>query len=201
MVRWSPPIRSMESMEFYMQKTFLNGNRAAVLAIGRLLLILLLLCCESTPAADKFKPFKLKTLDGTTKTLQDFANKATLVAFYYPTCAYCNLALPEVLKIYDKYKDQGLSYVIINVKPQENKLIAGWQEKYNIIVPVLIGASQDSLIDDYHLTLTPTHHLLGIKGEVLLRQNGYNRGDEKTIEAKIQESLNVGPESANPAKQ
>jgi peroxiredoxin len=191
----------MESMEFYMQKTFLNRNRAAVLAIGRLLLSLLLLCCESTPAADKFKPFKLKTLDGTTKTLQDFANKATLVAFYYPTCAYCNLALPEVLKIYDRYKDQGLSYVIINVKPQENKLIAGWQEKYNIIVPVLIGASQDSLIDDYHLTMTPTHYLLGIKGEVLLRQNGYNRGDEKTIEAKIQESLNVGSESAIPAKQ
>jgi len=160
-----------------------------------------LLLCASAPAAEKFKPFKLKTQDGATKTLQDFANKVTLVAFYYPTCAYCNLALPEVLKIYDKYKDQGLSWVIINVKSDENKLIAGWQEKYHITVPVLIGASQDSLMDDYHLSMTPTHYLLGKKGEVLLHQNGYNRGDEKTLEAKIAEALNVGLESATPAKQ
>ena len=159
------------------------------------------LLAASASAAEKFKPFKLKAQDGATKTLQDFANKITLVAFYYPTCAYCNLALPEVLKIYDKYKDQGLSWVIINVKPDENKLIAGWQEKYHFTVPILIGASQDSLMDDYHLTMTPTHYLLGKKGEVLLHQNGYNRGDEKTIEAKIAEALNVGLESATPAKQ
>jgi hypothetical protein len=56
-------------------------------------------------------------------------------------------------------------------------------------------------MDDYHLTMTPTHYLLGKKGEVLLHQNGYNRGDEKTIEAKIAEALNLELESATPAKQ
>jgi peroxiredoxin len=152
----------------------------------------------NAPAAEKFKAFKLKTLDGTKKTLQDFTGKITLVAFYYPTCAYCNLALPEVLKIYDTYKDRGLSYVIINVKTDEEKLIPGWQEKYHVAVPVLIGASQDSLMDDYNLTMTPTHCLLGGKGEVLLRQNGYNRGDEKAIETKIAEGLGIGAEQPTP---
>jgi len=134
------------------------------------------------------------------KNLQDFSNKTTLVAFYYPTCAYCNLAIPEVLKIYDKFKDQGLSFVIINIKPEENKLIPGWQEKYHFAIPVLIGASQDSFMDDYGLTITPTHILLGNKGEVLLRQNGYNRGDEKAIEAKIAETLSLKPDLAIPGK-
>jgi peroxiredoxin len=190
----------MESMEFYMQKTFLNRNRAAVLAIGCLLLISMLLPCKNAAAAEKFKPFKLKTLDGTKKTLQDFTNKATLVAFVFPTCAYCNLALPEILKIYEKYKDQGLSMVIISIKPEENKLIPGWQEKYHFTIPVLIGASQDSLMDDYDLTITPTHILLGNKGEVLMRQNGYNRGDEKAIEKKIGEILSIGLNAAPPEK-
>jgi peroxiredoxin len=184
-----------------MQIIYRKKIRAAALALNCLLLTSLLLGCESAPAAEKFKPFKLRTLDGTTKTLQDFANKATLIAFYYPSCAYCNLALPEILKIYNKYKDQGLSWVIINVKTEENKLIAGWQEKNNITAPILIGASQDSLMDDYHLTMTPTHYLLGKKGEVLLHQSGYNRGDEKTIEEKIAEALNVGLESATSGKQ
>jgi len=183
-----------------MQIIFQKEIRAVAPALCCLLLTSLLLSCENVQAAEKFKPFKLRTLDGTTKTLQDFANKATLIAFYYPSCAYCNLALPEILKIYYKYKDQGLSWVIINVKTEENKLIAGWQGKYNIAVPILIGASQNSLIDDYHLTMTPTHYLLGKKGEVLLRQNGYNRGDEKIIEAKVAEALNVGLEPETPEK-
>ena len=178
----------------------LNKNRTTALAICCLLLASLLLQCQNAPAAEKFKPFKLKTLDGTKKTLQDFANKAVLVGFYYPTCAYCNLAAPEVQKIYDKYKDQGLSVVIINIKPEENKLIPDWQAKYHSTIPVLIGASQESLMDDYNLTITPTHCLLGAKGEVLLRQNGYNRGDEKTIEMKIAEALNIVLDPAIPAK-
>ena len=164
------------------------------------ILLALILFCANIQAAEKFKAFKLKTSDGNIKTLQEVLNKATLLAFYYPTCAYCNLALPEIKNIYDKYKDQGLSWVIINVKPEENKLIAGWQEKYGVTVPVLIGASQESLMDDYHLTMTPTHYLLGKKGEVLLHQNGYNRGDEKALEAKIAEELNIGVEPSGPDK-
>jgi len=159
-----------------------------------------ILFAANAPAAEKFKPFKLKTLDGTRKTLQDYPGKAVLVAFYYPTCAYCNLALPEVLKIVEKYKDQGLSVAIVNVKPEEEKLIPNWQEKYHFTIPVLVGASQDSLMDDYHLTMTPTHFLLGSKGELLFRQNGYNRGDEKVLDAKIAEVLNGGTMSTTPGK-
>ena len=142
---------------------------------------------------DKFKPFKLKTLDGTQKTLQDFQNKATLVEFFYPRCPYCNVALPEIQKIYDKYKDRGLSVVWINVLPEENKLIAKWQEEHHFTVPVLIGASQESLQRDYRLIATPTSYLLGEKGEVLLYQSEYKSGDEKVLEAKIAEALNIAP--------
>jgi peroxiredoxin len=172
-----------------MQITFQKSIRIFALSSLCLPLILVLLSGQNAPAAEKFKPFKLKTLEGAKKTLQDFTNKATLVAFYYPTCAYCNLVLPEILKISDKYKNQGLSCVIINVKPDETKLISGWQEKYHFTIPVLVGASQDSLMDDYNLERTPTHILLGAKGDVLFRQNGYNQGDEKAIESKIIETL------------
>jgi hypothetical protein len=74
---------------------------------------------------DKFKPFVLKTLDGKTKTLRDYANKLTLVNFFFPRCPVCNVELPEVQKIYDKYKEKGLSVVWINILPEEDNLIAG----------------------------------------------------------------------------
>ena len=58
---------------------------------------------------------------------------------------------------------------------------------------MLIGASQDSLQRDYRLNATPTRYLLGEKGEVLFYQSGYKPGDEKTIEGKIAEALNMAP--------
>ena len=176
-----------------MQKTFRRGIRAAIWCLCCLLLASLLLPQEIATAADKFKPFKLKTLDGTPKTLQDFANKATLISFFFPRCPYCNVALPEVQKIYDKYKDKGLSVVWINVLPNENKLIANWQAEHHLTVPVLIGASQESLQRDYRLTTTPTQYLLVEKNEVLLYQSGYKPGDEKILESKITEALNITP--------
>ena len=56
-----------------------------------------------------------------------------------------------------------------------------------------MGASQDSLQRDYRLKATPTHYLLGEKGEVLLYQNGYKPGDEKALERNIAEALNIAP--------
>jgi peroxiredoxin len=146
-----------------------------------------------TAAGQTFKPFKMKTLDGTDKTLADFSNKVTLVSFFYPKCPSCNQELPQEQKIYDKYKDKGLSMVWINILPDEEELVAGWAIKRHLNVPVLVGASQDSLEKDYHVTATPTNFLLGENGEVLLRQNGYKLGDEKNLEARIAAALNIAP--------
>ncbi len=142
---------------------------------------------------DTFKPFNLKTLDGKKVTLKDYSNKVTLVSFFYPRCPYCNVELPEIQKIYEKYKERGLSAVWINILPEEVGLIAGWQVAKSLTVPVLIGASQDFLQREYHITSTPTTYLLGDKGQVLFREDGYKSGEEKVLEAKIEAALNDTP--------
>jgi thiol-disulfide isomerase/thioredoxin len=178
-----------------LKKLFQPRNvRATVWCLSFLLAVAMLLPQVSAKDPDKFKPFKLKTLDGTKKTLQDYANKATLVSFFFPNCPFCNVALPEEQKLYEKYKDRGLSVVWINVLPEENKLIRGWMEKNNLTIPVLIGASQAVLQRNYQLIATPTNYLLGEKGEVLFYHSGYKAGDEKILEAKIVEALNITPQ-------
>lgn len=142
-------------------------------------------------APETFKPFKLKTVDGRRKTLEDFENKATLVSFFYPRCPFCAAALPQMQSMYDKYKDQGLSAVWINVLPGENKLIPKWQAEHHFTVPILIGASQDWLQDHYRLTTTPTEYLLGPHGEVLFYQSGYKPSDVPVLESKVKEALNI----------
>ena len=143
------------------------------------------------PESDTFKPFHLKTLDGQKKTLKDYANKLTLVSFFFPRCPYCNVELPEIQKLYDKYKDRGLSAVWINILPEEVPLIAGWQVAKNLTVPVLIGGSQEGLQRDYRIESTPATFLLDENGRVLFHEDGYKPGDEKTLAAKIEAALNA----------
>ncbi|HWP83885.1 MAG TPA: TlpA disulfide reductase family protein [Terriglobia bacterium] len=148
-----------------------------------------LLAQPPASAAEKFKAFKLKTLQGEQKTLQDVSGKATLISFFFPSCPYCNAAFPEVQRIYDKYKEQGLSAVWINVLPDENKKIPQWLEKNRFTIPVLIGASQASLQRDYKLKMTPTHYLLNAAGEILFTHAGHEDGDEVKLEEQIQKAL------------
>jgi peroxiredoxin len=146
-------------------------------------------------ASATFKPFSLKTLDGKKKTLKDFSNKVTLVSFFFPSCPYCNVELPQIQKIYDKYKDRGLSAAFVNILPEEAHLIASWQMAKNLTVPVLIGGSQESLQRDYNINSTPLTYLLDENGRVLFREDGYKPGDEKNLESKIEAALNIAPAS------
>jgi len=151
--------------------------------------LLLALVTERATAADAFKPFKLKTLDGTERSLADVLGKATLVVFFYPTCPYCNAAFPDVQRIHTTYKDQGLSMVWINVLTDEEQLIADWQRTHNYTVPVLLG--NRALAQGYNLRMTPTHYLLDAKGKVLSSHAGYKAGDEKELEASIRKALGL----------
>jgi peroxiredoxin len=144
---------------------------------------------EQATAAEKFKPFTLKTPDGAERSLSDVLGKATLVVFFYPTCPYCNAAFPSVQKIYDAYKDRGLSMVWINVITNEESLIGPWQKEHGYTVPVLLG--DRPLAMSYNLRMTPTHYLLDTKGQVLSSHAGYKAGDEKELERSIQKALGL----------
>ena len=142
-----------------------------------------------------FKPFTLKTLEGASSSLSDVLGKATLVVFFFPTCAYCNVALPEMQKLHDAYKDDGLSVVWINVVPEQERLIPKWRDRHGYTVPILLGGR--SVQKDYALTMTPTHYLLDAAGKVLIRHAGFKRGDQESLERRIREAI-ASPRAAGP---
>lgn len=143
----------------------------------------------SAGAAEKFKPFELKTPDGAARTLDDYPGKAILVGFFFPSCPYCNAAYPEIARIYQTYRAQGLVMVWINVADSEESEVKAWSEKNQNAIPVLIGASQRKLQRDYKVRMTPEHLLLNRDREVVFRQRGYEAGDGAELEAQIRKAL------------
>ena len=178
--------------------TFAHSDRRGLSNAQRLLsccmLILLLTCVVSAQArSDRFKSFRLQTIDGAARTLQDYQDKATLVAFFFPSCGYCNQALPETVKIYNKYRAQGLAMVWINIVPDEVKQIPAWQAQHHYQdIPVLVGASQRKLQRDYRIQMSPEHLLIDPHGKILFRQRGYHAGNEKTLEQHVRQALGLG---------
>ena len=168
-------------------------------AIARLIVVSMLIGAGAVTAASTgandgrrdavFKPFKLTALDGSRITLSDVLGQATLIVFFFPTCTYCNVALPEMQKLHDDYKDRGLSVVWINVVPEQEPLISQWRTRHGYTVPILLGGR--SLQKDYSLTMTPTHYLLDASGKVVSRQVGYKRGELTALERRIREALGV----------
>lgn len=156
-----------------------------------IILILTLVQANQVQAARKFKSFELKTPDGTTRTLEDYLDKATLIAFFFPTCTYCNQALPETMKIYDKYKDKGLKMVWINIVEEEEEMIPAWLAQHEYDVPVLVGASQRYLAGRYGLRMTPEHYILNNERKILFRQRGYKAGYAEELEENVKEALSL----------
>lgn len=158
--------------------------------LARAAVVGMLIAPSPLAPAEPFKPFALRTLDGSPRVLRDYLNRATLVTFFFPSCGFCNEEFPHLQKIYNKYKDQGFSIVTINIVPDQDSMILEWQERYHYTFPVLVGASLEQLQREYDLKMTPTHFLLDAQGRVLLKQNGYVAGDEIILENKIHKILN-----------
>lgn len=151
--------------------------------------VLTLASANPVTAAETFKSFKLRTLDGAARTLEDFKSKVTLVAFFFPSCIYCNKAFPEMVKVYDKYKVQGLTMVWINIVEEEEEQIQDWLAAHQYTVPVLVGASQQYLMRRYKVRMTPEHFLLNAEGEILYKQRGYEAGYAEELEEKVKQGL------------
>jgi thiol-disulfide isomerase/thioredoxin len=159
------------------------------------LLICLFVACPQGAAQETFKPFKLKSLSGKEKTLADFSNRAILIGFFFPTCPYCNKSIPGVQRIYDKYKDQGLSVVWINTQPAQDRRIPEWQKAHHFTVPILVTGNPSLLHYDYGIRGTPTHYLINASGEILLHVTGYRAGGDEDLELAVKEALGLLPDN------
>jgi thiol-disulfide isomerase/thioredoxin len=113
------------------------------------------------------------------------------VIFFYPRCPYCSAEAPAIQRLADSYKPRGLSVVYINILPEEDALVRGWQVEHGDSVPVLVGATPSSIEHDYLVAATPTQYLLDATGHILATHSGFQPGDEKTLEEEVKTAIGI----------
>lgn len=104
-----------------------------------------------------------------------------IVTFWATWCKPCLKELPELQKLREEFKDQGLSIVAINGDgPVDAAKIKPFvrAKKYDFKV-ILDG--DGNLRRRLQVEVFPTTYLVDADGEIRHRQVGYRQGDEKIL--------------------
>jgi peroxiredoxin len=110
------------------------------------------------PAPD----FTLYDLDGEQVTLSDLRGQVVVVNFWATWCMPCRVEMPEFEIVYNKWKDQGMVILGVNVFEDPSR-VSSAAEEMGITFPVLLDG--DGLVaQSYELLGYPTTYLIDRDG-------------------------------------
>lgn len=117
--------------------------------------------------ANKYVDFELKIV-GSTETIKlskIVGQRLVLLNFWTTWCPYCVKEIPELKRIYNKYKENGLVVVGVNIGEPETKVL-------NFIrvnsIPYKVVLDQNGIVArSYGVRGIPTNFIININGEII----------------------------------
>lgn len=120
-------------------------------------------------------------------TLSDLRGKTVYLDFWASWCAPCLKSLPLYNQLYNKYRDQGLEIIGVNIdNPAEDGLDFLADTHLDFKTP----SDVDGLVPEmYQIVGMPTSFLIAADGTVQLVHVGFRDGDLEMLEAAITKLL------------
>ena len=108
--------------------------------------------------------------------LSEINTKYTVVVFGASWCPKCNEELPEISKLYDKWKSKGVEVVFVALE-EDKKAFTDYAKNFPFPSYSDLKKWDSKIIKDYYVFSTPTMFLLDNKREIILRPNSVKQMD------------------------
>jgi cytochrome c biogenesis protein CcmG, thiol:disulfide interchange protein DsbE len=113
----------------------------------------------------------IRTLDGTSLTLEDLKGKVVLINIWATWCPPCVIEMPGFQRVYQDYRDQGFLVLGVSRDHEGTERVEAFLEKRGITFPVAMASDAD-LGDITNVTTLPTSYLMGRDGTIRHRVEG-----------------------------
>ncbi len=155
-----------------------------------LILMVLTFGTLRTAEAQRIEHISLPDMDGNSVSLNSqMGDKLTVLDFWATWCKPCINSIPELVKLSERFYEQGVRFVGINAdSPRNRAKIKPFSATIGITYPVLLDSDQ-LLQSGFMIEGFPTLVILNRNGKVLFTHLGFINGDEKIIGEKIEKLL------------
>ncbi len=139
------------------------------------------------PLNSQVPDFIVKDTSGQEIRLSDFEGSFLLIDFWASWCGPCRENNPLLQKLYDRYKEKGLSVLSISIDIDEVK----WKEaimedKMKWLQGSDLKGPESGTGFNYHISAVPQYFLIGPMGNIILKSTG---GDINLVESKLKKLL------------
>ncbi|MBK8981090.1 MAG: TlpA family protein disulfide reductase [Ignavibacteria bacterium] len=143
--------------------------------------------------AQSYNNFTLQNLDNEDVTLDELIKEGpVLISFWALWCSPCKEEMKKLQPIYEKYKDQGFTYLAVNQDNQKSiAKVKSFINANKYTFPVVLDLDK-KIFEAYGGIGMPYSILIDMNKNIAAKHLGYVTGDDKKIEKEIKEVLMAG---------
>jgi thiol-disulfide isomerase/thioredoxin len=131
----------------------------------------LLVTAKSDMGNNAAPEFTLYTLDGEEVKLSDYLGKVVILDFWATWCAPCRKAIPDLISIQNKYKDDLVVIGISLDQPATQDQLVPFIENYGINYPIVLGNIEVSAAYG-NIQAIPTSFIIDQEGNIINKHIG-----------------------------
>jgi cytochrome c biogenesis protein CcmG, thiol:disulfide interchange protein DsbE len=134
--------------------------------------------------------FSLESASGETFSLEENLGKGPIIVNFWATwCGPCILEMKNLKKVYAKYASAGLQMLAISIDDNKTQpQIPGVVRSYKFPYTILIDENKD-VYKSFHVANVPQLFIIDARGAIVYSHQGYQKGDEKKVDALIAKLL------------